>query len=404
MEQKIIDKLKMVQPSDLLHIFKFLIALPFALIYRQSHPDLWLICDYEMEARDNPYWLFRYIRKHHPDQEVVYAISYDSPDYPRVARLGRTVNYGSLKHWMYYLAASKNISSQKGGKPNAAICYALEVSGLWKNTRAFLQHGIIKDDLSYLYYKHTKMRMFVCSVPREYEFVRDTYGYPAGYVQMPGLCRYDNLTDTSDRQPQKILLIMPTWRKWIAHHVDNSVEAFDDFNETEFAKAWKAFLADPRLTALAEKENLKIVFYLHRNMQPFAKYFASLSDRAEIATWPRYDCQTLLKRAKVLVTDYSSVAMDFAYMRKPVLYYQFDYERFREGHMGLGYFDYHKDAFGPICETSAVLNAELAQVAEGGYVMADMYKQRCDAFFYYHDRDYCRRNYEAIKALPVNSN
>ena len=157
MEQGILDKLKMVKWSDLLHIFKFLLAIRFALICKCRHRDRWLICDYELEARDNPYWLFKYIREKHPEQEIVYAIDYDSPDYQRVAVLGPTVRYGSLKHWIYYLAASKNISSQKGGKPNAAICYVLEVSGLLKNTRIFLQHGIIKDDLSYLYYKNTKM-------------------------------------------------------------------------------------------------------------------------------------------------------------------------------------------------------------------------------------------------------
>jgi CDP-glycerol glycerophosphotransferase (TagB/SpsB family) len=96
--------------------------------------------------------------------------------------------------------------------------------------------------------------------------------------------------------------------------------------------------------------------------------------------------------------------MDFAYMRKPVLYYQFDYERFREGHMGLGYFDYHRDAFGPICESVEVLNAALEEVVESGYVMADIYKKRCDAFFFYHDHNYCKRNYEAIKKLPAGSN
>ena len=158
MEQKIFEKLKMVRLSDLVHIFKFLLALPIAWIVKRSHRDLWLICDYEMEARDNPYWLFKYIREEHPEQEIIYAINPHSADYERVAKLGPTVAYGSLKHWIYYLAASKNISSQKGGKPNAAICFALEVSGLLKNTRIFLQHGIIKDDLSYLYYRNTKMR------------------------------------------------------------------------------------------------------------------------------------------------------------------------------------------------------------------------------------------------------
>lgn len=397
MEQRILDKLKMVKWSDLLHIVKFLLAIVPAFIYKCRHRDLWLICDYELEARDNPYWLFKYIREAHPEQEIVYAIDYDSPDYKRVACLGPTVRYGSLKHWILYLAASKNISSQKGGKPNAAVCYALEVIlGVLKNTRIFLQHGIIKDDLSYLYYKNTKMRLFVTSVPREYAFVRDTFGYPDGYVQMPGLARYDNLfPETSE---EKYILVMPTWRKWIAHTVTDSVEHAESFAETEFAKAWKHFLTDPFVSELKEK-NIRFVFYLHRNMQKFASYFEGLSDNVTVAVWPQYDCQDLMKRCLCMVTDYSSVAMDVAYMRKPVLYYQFDYEMFRKGHMGLGYYDYHKDGFGPICVDADQLIRELKNTMAREYAMEDMYRKRCDAFFYYHDREYCKRNYELIKDI-----
>ena len=33
------------------------------------------------------------------------------------------------------------------------------------------------------------------------------------------------------------------------------------------------------------------------------------------------------------------------------------------------------------------------------FCMEHQYTKRCDAFFYYHDRNYCKRNYEAIKKL-----
>ena len=118
-----------------------------------------------------------------------------------------------------------------------------------------------------------------------------------------------------------------------------------------------------------------------------------------IANWPEYDCQKLLKEAECLITDYSSVAMDFAYMRKPVLYYQFDYEQFRKGHMGEGYYDYHKDGFGPICENGDALIKSLQNTAENNFCMKQEYQKRCDDFFYFNDRNYCRRNYEAIKKL-----
>ena len=145
---------------------------------------------------------------------------------------------------------------------------------------------------------------------------------------------------------------------------------------------------------------MKLVFYLHRNMQKYAEYFTSMHADAVIATWPEYDCQQLMKEAKCMITDYSSVAMDFAYMRKPVLYYQFDYESFRLGHMGEGYYDYHEDGFGPICKEESILLEELQQTVQRNYRMEETYLQRCEDFFYFHDREYCKRNYEAIKELP----
>lgn len=62
-----------------------------------------------------------------------------------------------------------------------------------ENTRVFLQHGVIINDLKWLYYPETKMRLFVCGAYPEYQFIRDTFGYPEGYVQYLGLCRFDTL-------------------------------------------------------------------------------------------------------------------------------------------------------------------------------------------------------------------
>ena len=133
------NKLKDVSIKDVLSGGQFLGALPAAKAYRRRHRDLWLICEDAMEARDNGYWLFKYIVENHPEQEVIYAIDSRSPDYEKVRALGRTVEYGSFEHWVYYLAASRNISSQKGGKPNAAMCYLLEVGGLLNVSAVYFQ-------------------------------------------------------------------------------------------------------------------------------------------------------------------------------------------------------------------------------------------------------------------------
>ena len=54
--------------------------------------------------------------------------------------------------------------------------------------------------------------------------------------------------------------------------------------------------------------------------------------------------------SEMIITDYSSVAFDFAYLEKPVIYTQFDSEEFFNGEhvYTKGYFDYEHDGFGEI--------------------------------------------------------
>ena len=63
----------------------------------------------------------------------------------------------------------------------------------------------------------------------------------------------------------------------------------------------------------------------------------------------------MLKESSMLITDYSSVFFDVAYMHKPIIYYQFDRDAFRQGHYQEGYFSYD-DGFGPVAfDTESLL-------------------------------------------------
>ncbi len=399
MEETFFQKLQRVHPGDIGHLFLFVLALPVSLIYRLFRRDLWLICDNKNEARDNGYHLFRYIREHYPEQDIVYAISRRSPDFAKVKDLGKTVRYGSLRHWILYLSARKNISSQKGGKPNAAVCYFLEVNGIIKNTRIFLQHGIIKDDMPWLYYENTKMRMFVCSTEREWRYVSDTYHYPEGWVKKLGIARLDALHDMKVKEKQ--VLLMPTWRSWIATptSASYSIEDVSEFTNTTYFKAWNSFLGSRRLSEILKKYGLTLVFYPHRDMQPFLKYFDIHDENIIVAKWPGHDVQELLKESAYLITDFSSIAMDFAYMKKPLQYYQFDYQDFRKGQYPEGYFSYERDGFGPVCYDQEGSLDELERAAEKGFRNDEVYLSRHDGFFDLYDTQNCERNYRAIKEL-----
>lgn len=399
MEETLWQKLQRVKICDIGHIFLFLIALPVALVYRCFRKDLWLICDNKNEARDNGYWLFKYICENHKEQDIVYAISKKSPDYQKVRNLGKIVSYGSLKHWILYLTAKKNISSQKGGKPNAAVCYFLEVNRILKNTRIFLQHGVIKDDMPFLHYENTQMRMFVCSTDREWRFVSEKYGYPDGYVKKLGLCRFDMLHNVKTK-PNHIL-VMPSWRSWIATPTSASyeIENVSDFRNTEYFKAWNEFLNNEKIHRILKENNLKMIFYPHRDMQSFIDYFNIDDENIITAKWPEYDVQQLLIESEYLITDYSSIAMDFAYMKKRLMYYQFDYEDFRRGQYPEGYFSYEKDGFGKVCYNTDEVVSEFKNAVSENFANPEKYLTRHKNFFDLYDTHNCERNYNAIKEL-----
>ncbi len=393
------EKFERVKIQDILSAFTFLSAIPEAIYLKKKRPDMWLICEDKNEARDNGYWLYKYIRSEHPEQDCVYAINKESVDYKKIQNLGEVIQYGGYKHWVYYLAASKNISSQKGGKPNAAVCYVLEVFGILKNKRAFLQHGVICSDMPWCYYENTKMRLFVCGAKKEYDFIKDTYGYPEGYVKYLGLTRFDGLHDFKVKQNQ--ILVMPSWREWIADPTSKSLTLDDmsSFTNTEYYQKWNAFLNSSSIAETLEKYDLKMVFYPHRNMQKYITEFSKASERIIFADWKQYDVQTLLKESALLITDLSSIFMDFGYMRKPMIYYQFDMEKFRKGQYQEGYFEYSRDGFGPVCTKLCQVEENLLKYAMNDLKIEEEYRKREEEFFPLWDTDNCKRNYEAIKEI-----
>ena len=101
----------------------------------------------------------------------------------------------------------------------------------------------------------------------------------------------------------------------------------------------------------------------------------------------------------MLITDYSSVFFDFAYLQKPVIFYQFDAPRFRREHYPAGDFDFTRDAFGPVAATEAEMLGALETVLEAGCVLPEEYRSRVSRFFAYHDDQNCARSYEAIRNL-----
>ena len=391
-----IGQLRRVHWRNMVDIWKLPVSLIATPIYRLKHKNLWIVCEDANEARDNGYWFFKYVRENHPEQECVYAIHKNSFDFNKVRKIGKTVEFGSLKHWIMYLASTKKISSQKAGNPNAAIFYFLEVYGLLKDKRIFLQHGVIKDDLTWLHYDVTKMKRFICGAYPEYRYIRASYGYPKGNVRYTGLCRFDGLHDFSTRRQ---VLIMPTWREWIADE-DYRLKEYEGTTEipkTNFFVKWTEFLKSPKIKEISQKYKVKFVFFPHREMQRYMQFFPKSNDYLKVMCGKDIDIQVLLKESALMITDYSSVFFDFLYMKKPVIYYQFDYDMFRKGQYKEGYFNYKDNPFANSLDNVCDVFNEIERLINLNFAVNDGFLDAHKKYFPLYDNNNCKRVYDVVK-------
>lgn len=374
--------MKLKKIKQLLLVPGFLVAKIVSFFYKKK--TIFLIMERGNDARDNGFCFFEYVQDKHPEIESYYAISKDSPDRKKLLKYERSIiDFGSFRHYLTYCRASHIIDTHIHGYNKHVK--RLHINGNQKHI--FLQHGIMMNYIPDFCYSNTLADLVISGAKPEYYFLKSAFGYPDGVVKYTGLCRFDNLLDYSVKRQ---ILFMPTWRKWLTK---------TNFGNSKYFKEYTNFLSDHKLYELLKRYQVCLVFYPHHEMQPYIDLFKFCNrENITIASKSEYDVQTLLKESSLLITDYSSVFFDFAYMHKPTIYYQFDRAAFRQGHYREGYFSYD-DGFGPVSFDSQELFKYLEEYCENGFRMNDSYAKKVDEFFVYRDSCNCERVLDSIIKL-----
>ena len=384
-------------PVYLKNMFLLIVLWPAAAVLRRTNKayrHLWLVMERGFDARDNAYWFFRYLREQQPQINACYVIERSSPDYEKVSRLGKTVPWRSIQHYLMYLSADMLISTHvQPCAPDLMAYYHLRQIGVRpRGKQIFLQHGIIKDEMKWMRYPALKVDFFASGGKSEYDYLASEFGFPEGVVRYTGLCRFDNLI--RGNKPSNEILVMPTWR-------GSDYPQGEAFYDTAFYRRFQSMLENPSLLQLLEERDLKLIFYPHIELQKELDKFQSPSERIILAGWRDYDVQDLLMRCSLLITDYSSVFFDAGYMEKPVIYYQFDIEEFRKFHYQEGYFSYEKHGFGPVVQTEEMLMKVLKECAANDFRMQKKYLDRLEAFYPVRDERNCERTYEILSQMDA---
>ncbi len=335
---------------------------------------VWLVGERPDTAQDTGIALYRHLREEHPEIDARYVISADSPDRAALQGDSGVLTFGSREHVEATLAARRILSSHHSdyllATRNPAFQRAVRAR------RVFLQHGVMGTKNMVANYGWSapgfSADAFVVSSERERRMIVEDFGWPEDRVVVTGLSRHDRLFEDHP-PPERRLLIMPTWRDWL--------KGREDVLGSEFYERWQGVLHSPEFWAFLDRHQLSADLYLHANMQPYADLF----DLSHVTVVRHGDVaiQDLLLRSTMMLTDFTSAAIDFSFLDRPVVYYQFDRTRFlgkRPSH-----FDLDDELPGEIVATRAELLHELEATADRGFTITPEARRKSAALLAHRD-------------------
>lgn len=357
---------------------------------------IWLFMDRVDRADDNAEVMFRYM-KEREDIDSYFIIQDGCQDFKRMEPLGGVVALNSEEHLSLVLQADCILSSQANGLVENPFGEDSEFyRDLYHQPKIiFLQHGITKDDQHTTFNRYnTNFWGFVTSNQLEKQSIVDgKYYYDEKAVWLTGMPRFDKLYNND----QKIVLIMPSWRKglmsqqWYEDTQSMIWKVVADFYDSTYVKRYKSLLHNQRLVQKCKETGYRIAFMPHALMEPYIHNF--VEEDSGCVYWDRNKSyRDAFAEGSILVTDYSSVAFDFAFLKKPIVYYQFDRQEFFASHTYTqGYFDYQQDGLGPVVAEEEELVDAIIHYIESGCKVEKMYQERADRVFQYRDQNACKR-------------
>ena len=392
--------LKMIKSEIpiLLRVFKrkesyYTSVLMFRLIYLVLYPfyknrRIWMFMDRRESADDNAEHLYKYAITQKDKIDKYFTVNEDSSDFKRLSNLKNLLPFYSFKQRINYLFAEKIISSH----PDENILNPFynkndtSYAGLINSDKIFLQHGVTKDNVSSWLHKYDKNLSLITTVSdaERNSFLDEGYNYSPEIIQTLGFARFDNLNKKENLSKQ--IVIMPSWRENLYEMTPNYIK------ESEYFKHINSLINNDQLIEICKKYGFKIIFKPHPLVYEFIELFDT-NDYVTVDNDSTY--QDLFKNSDLLITDYSSVAFDFSYMKKPVIYYQYakDYN-FEEG-----YFKYETMGFGEVIEKENELISLIEEYLKNYCEMKKLYKKRVDTFYKYNDKNNCKRIYDYILKL-----
>lgn len=179
---------------------------------------------------------------------------------------------------------------------------------------------------------------------------------------------------------KKVILYAPTWR-------DNQFYATGKYKfklQMDLDKMRERFGKDYVIV-------LRLHYLVAENLD-LSKYKGFVYD---FSSYP--DINELYLMSDMMITDYSSVFFDYANLKRPMFFFAYDIEEYRD-HLRGFYFDFETEAPGPLVKTTDELIFELEKVDRNGFQASENFASFYNTFCYLEDGNASKRVVERILA------
>lgn len=368
----------------------YFITLPY-----YSKKDIWLTYDKIYKSGDCGEYLYRYMIN--KNKYMYYILSNKAKFYNKIKKETKNViDYNSFKCKLLCLHSKKMFVTDSISCSFCSLSNYMTVivRNLLNYQVNCIQHGLTMQDIAY---RQNRLfdnidNYFVASKYEVQNLLNSSYGYKKEQVKLTGIPRFDGLKDKS----KNMILLSPTWRTDVASDFSKDKIRLknDNFKNTNYFKIFNSIINNKKLLKLLKDNNYYMVFLIHptliSNKDDYDK-----NDYVKIYSATDINYEDILTEAKLMITDYSGVQYDFAYMNKPIIYF---HTSMLPPCYGDGMMNYKEMGFGQIVSNEDELINEIKKLFTNKFINDEKYSKRINDFFEYLDYNNCKRIYEVVES------
>ncbi len=340
-----------------------------------NYENAWVVMDRENNSTDNGYHFYQWVKKNDPTINLFFVINQESKDVSRLKSEGFNLVYTDTDQHKELL---NKCIVEVYAYYTFNIC---KTRTSFNSLKVYLGHGIKLSNT--LNPGLNKKDLFVTTFKREFDFFNKHHDdFKTIQTGMP---RFENLLNIQISNKSQII-IAPQWRRWLNKKAGSNDKYF---------VLWSSFIQSKELKILSLK--YKIVFMIHPEIESKIDFFG-VPKYIQIIKYHDLGAtkiQNLIKQTKLLITDFSSVAIDYALTGSDVIYFQFDRNKYYNSHTAQkGWYDYDLDGLGPVFVNLKDLIKYIANFGKDQNTGDPQYKKRLKSLI--------SKDYQMLKSPSKN--